>query len=70
MAKQTAFRAFADKKFSLGQASESFRLRCQAQNLSPNTIAWYMEIFKHWRRFLESRGVEKVEKVTPALKTI
>lgn len=67
MAKTTVGRLFTTSATTLGQASEAFRLRCQAQNLSPSTLIWYREIFKRWIRFLESKGVTLAREVTPNL---
>ena len=38
MAKTTVGRTFSTNAITLGQASEAFRLRCQAQNLSAGTL--------------------------------
>ena len=67
MAKTTVGRAFTAHAITLGQASEAFRLRCQAQNLSAGTLIWYRENIKRWYRFLESQGVTLAKEVTPNL---
>jgi len=67
MAKTTVYRPFAAREVSPGQASEAFRLRCQAQNLSAGTLVWYGENLKRWNRFLESKGVTLAREVTPDL---
>ena len=67
MAQTTVGRSFATSAITLGQASEAFRLRCQAQNLSPSTLIWYREVFKRWIRFLDSKGVTLAKEVTPNL---
>ncbi len=55
------------RQVSLAEASEAFRLRCQAQNLSPLTCAWYKQLLKVFERFLEKRGVTLAREVTPHL---
>lgn len=55
------------RQVSLAEASEAFRLRCQAQNLSPLTCEWYRQILKVFERFLEKRGVTFAREVTPHL---
>ena len=67
MAKTTVGRTFTANAITLGQASEAFRLRCQAQNLSAGTLIWYRENIKRWYRFLESQGVTLAKEVTPNL---
>ena len=42
MRKTLAFRPAAQFEATLGSASEAFRLRCQAQNLSTGTLGWYV----------------------------
>jgi hypothetical protein len=48
-----------------GSASEAFRLRCQAQNLSVGTLGWYKQLLKMFNAFLEEHGVSTVREVTP-----
>lgn len=67
MAQTTIGRSHAAHAITLGQASEAFRLRCQAQNLSAGTLIWYGENIKRWYRFLESQGVTLAKEVTPNL---
>ena len=67
MAKTTVGRTFTANSITLGQASEAFRLRCQAQNLSAGTLIWYRENIKRWHRFLESQGVTLAKDVTPSM---
>src|SRR6185295_13362521 len=67
MARTTVGCSFVVSAITLGQASEAFRLRCQAQSLSPSTLIWYGEILKRWIRFLESKGVTLAKEVTPNL---
>src|SRR5260370_1075387 len=50
MRKTLAFRPAAQFEVTLGSASEAFRLRCQAQQLSPGTLAWYKQILKMFAR--------------------
>jgi hypothetical protein len=40
MVKTIAFKPAASFEVTLGSASEAFRLRCQAQNLSQGSIGW------------------------------
>ena len=46
MRKTLAFRPAAQFEVTLGSASEAFRLRCQAQNLSVGTLGWYKQLLK------------------------
>lgn len=48
-------------------AQEAFLLRCQAQNLSPLSIAWYKRILRGLERFLEAHGIEHPRDATPSL---
>ncbi|OGR90646.1 MAG: hypothetical protein A2V88_10340 [Elusimicrobia bacterium RBG_16_66_12] len=52
---------------TLGSASEAFRLRCQAQQLSPGTLGWYKQILKMFERFVGTQGVTTARAVTPTL---
>jgi integrase/recombinase XerD len=65
MAKSPTFRPAKYGDCSLGYAYESFRLRCQAQNLSAGTCEWYAIMIRLWNRFLEAQGVTKAKEVTP-----
>ncbi|MDE2237396.1 MAG: tyrosine-type recombinase/integrase [Elusimicrobia bacterium] len=65
--KTLAFRPAGHFEVTLGSASEAFRLRCQAQNLSPATIGWYRQLLKLFAAFLESQGVSAARGVTPTL---
>jgi hypothetical protein len=67
MRKTLAFRPAAQFEVTLGSASEGFRLRCQAQNLSVGTLAWYKQILKMFERFIETQGVMTARTVTPTL---
>lgn len=67
MRKTLAFRPAAQFEVTLGSASEAFRLRCQAQQLSPATLGWYKQLLKLFSRFLEERGVTAARDVTPTL---
>lgn len=67
MGKTLAFRPAAQFEVTLGSASEAFRLRCQAQNLSAGTLSWYKQIFKMFARYLETQGVTTARAVTPTL---
>ena len=67
MRKTLAFRPAAQFEVTLGSASEAFRLRCQAQNLSAGTLAWYKQILKMFERFLETQDVTTARAVTPTL---
>lgn len=67
MRKTLAFRPAGQFEVTLGSASEAFRLRCQAQNLSAGTLGWYKQLLKLFGRFLEERGVTTVREVTPTL---
>ncbi len=67
MKKTLAFKPAGQFEVTLGSASEAFRLRCQAQHLSPATIHWYKQILKLFGRFLEEYGVTLVRDVTPTL---
>ncbi|HAZ07358.1 MAG TPA: hypothetical protein DCZ01_02295 [Elusimicrobia bacterium] len=67
MRKTLAFRPAAQFEVTLGSASEAFRLRCQAQQLSPGTLAWYKQILKMFARYLETQGVTTARAVTPTL---
>lgn len=49
------------------RASEAFRLRCRAQNLSPLTCGWYEQILELFGRFLEAQEVSLVREITPNL---
>ena len=67
MAKTTVGRSHTAHAITLEYASEAFRLRCQAQNLSAGTLIWYGENIKRWYKFLESQGVTLAKDVTPSL---
>lgn len=67
MRKTLAFRPAAQFEVTLGSASEAFRLRCQAQNLSTGTLAWYKQILKMFSRYLEAQSVTTARAVTPTL---
>ncbi len=67
MRKTLSFRPAAQFEVTLGSASEAFRLRCQAQNLSTGTIAWYKQILKMFERYLGTQGVTTPRAVTPTL---
>ena len=67
MRKTLAFRPTAAFQVTLGSASEAFRLRCQAQNLSQGTLGWYRQLLKMFGRFLEDQGIAVVREVTPTL---
>jgi site-specific recombinase XerD len=67
MRKTLAFRPAGQFEVTLGSASEAFRLRCQAQNLSAGTLGWYKQLLKLFGRFLEERGITTVREVTPTL---
>lgn len=67
MAKTTVGRSHAAHAITLAQASEAFRLRCQAQNLSAGTLIWYGENIKRWYRYLDTQGVTLAKQVTPTL---
>jgi len=67
MRKTHAFRPAAQFEVTLGSASEAFRLRCQAQQLSPGTLGWYKQILKMFERFVETQGVTTARAVTPTL---
>ena len=67
MRKTLAFRPAAQFEVTLGSASEAFRLRCQAQNLSTGTLAWYKQILKMFARYLDTQGVTTARAVTPTL---
>ncbi|MFA6318237.1 MAG: tyrosine-type recombinase/integrase [Elusimicrobiota bacterium] len=67
MARTTVGSSLNANPITLVQASEAFRLRCQAQNLSPSTLIWYGEVLKPWLKFLESQGVTQAREVTPNL---
>ena len=67
MARATVVRPFSFKEITVGQASEAFRLRCQAQSLSEGTLTWYREQLRPWHRFLEAKGVTLAKEVTPNL---
>lgn len=67
MAKMTVGLKSTAHEITLAQASEAFRLRCQAQNLSAGTLVWYRENLKRWTRFLDSQGVTLAKDVTPNL---
>ena len=65
--KTVSFRPAGHFQVTLGSASEAFRLRCQAQQLSPATIAWYKQVLKLFGNFLEEQAITEVRKVTPTL---
>ncbi len=65
--KTLAFRPAGQFEVTLGSASEAFRLRCQAQNLSLGTVGWYKQLLKLFAAFLEEQGVTTVRGVTPTL---
>ena len=67
MRKTLAFRPAPQFEVTLGSASEAFRLRCQAQQLSPGTLGWYKQLLKMFGVFLEEHGVSTVREVTPTL---
>jgi site-specific recombinase XerD len=67
MRKTLAFRPAGQFEVTLGSASEAFRLRCEAQNLSAGTLGWYKQLLKLFGRFLEEHGVTTVREVTPTL---
>jgi integrase/recombinase XerD len=67
MRKTLAFRPAAQFEVTLGSASEAFRLRCQAQNLSVGTLGWYKQLLKMFGAFLEEHGISTVREVTPTL---
>jgi integrase/recombinase XerD len=67
MAKTTVGRSYTAHAITLAQASEAFRLRCQAQNLSAGTLIWYGENIKRWYRYLDTQGVTLAKQVTPTL---
>ena len=67
MRKTLPFRPAAQFEVTLGSASEAFRLRCQAQNLSVGTLAWYKQILKMFGQFLETQSVTTARAVTPTL---
>lgn len=67
MRKTLAFRPAGQFEVTLGSASESFRLRCQAQNLSVGTLGWYKQILKMFSRYLDTQGVTTARAVTPTL---
>lgn len=54
-------------KVPIGNASEAFMLRCQAQNLSAGTLTWYKDLLRVWNRFLEAKGVTLAKEVNPEL---
>jgi integrase/recombinase XerD len=54
-------------KVLIGNASEAFMLRCQAQNLTDGTLTWYKDLLRVWNRFLEAKGVTLAKEVTPEL---
>jgi site-specific recombinase XerD len=65
MRKTLAFRPAGQFEVTLGSASEAFRLRCQAQQLSLGTLGWHKQLLKMFGRFLEEHGVSTVREVTP-----
>ena len=65
MGKIAAYRHTEASEVTLSRASEAFRLRCKAQNLSPLTVGWYDQILDLFGRFLEAQGVGSVREVTP-----
>ena len=67
MSKTASYRAPKFGECSLGHAYEAFRLRCQAQNLSPLTCNWYDITVRCWNRFLEVHDVTKAKEVTPTV---
>jgi len=42
-------------------ARDSFLLRCRAMSLSPNTLAWYQNVFRDYLNFLESKEITSVD---------
>lgn len=54
-------------KVPIGNASEAFLLRCQAQNLTAGTLTWYKDLLRVWNRFLEAKGVTLAREVNPEL---
>lgn len=67
MGKIVKFAAAATSEVTFSRASEAFRLRCRAQNLSPLTCGWYAQILELFGRFLEAQEVSLVREVTPDL---
>ena len=65
MRKTLLVRTAACFEVTLGSASEAFRLRCQAQNLSAGTVGWYRQLFKLFFAYLETQGVTTPRAVTP-----
>ena len=67
MGKIVRFGAAATSEVTFSRASEAFRLRCRAQNLSPLTCGWYAQILELFSRFLEAQEVALIREVTPDL---
>lgn len=67
MGKIVRFTDAAMSEVTFDRASEAFRLRCRAQNLSPLTVGWYAQILGLFGRFLEAQEVTLVREVTPDL---
>ena len=67
MGKIVKFGAAATSEVTFSRASEAFRLRCRAQNLSPLTVGWYAQILGLFGRFLEAQEVTLIREVTPDL---
>lgn len=67
MGKIVRFTDAGMSEVTFGRASEAFRLRCRAQNLSPLTVGWYAQILGLFGRFLEAQEVTLIREVTPDL---
>ena len=67
MGKIVRFTDAAMSEVTFSRASEAFRLRCRAQNLSPLTVGWYAQILGLFGRFLEAQEVTLIREVTPDL---
>jgi integrase/recombinase XerD len=67
MPKIAISRPIVGSEVTLAHASEAFQLRCQAQNLSPQTCGWYANRLKVFGRFLDSKGVTLAREITPHL---
>lgn len=67
MGKIVKLAAVGTSEVTFSRASEAFRLRCRAQNLSPLTCGWYAQILELFGRFLEAQEVSLVREVTPDL---
>lgn len=67
MGKNAAYAVTGKLKVTFSRASEAFRLRCRAQNLSPLTCGWYEQLLGPFGRFLEAQEVQLVREVTPDL---